>query len=47
MIFFMGFNPNNYDLEAIRKHAHWISEQQVERLRDEDLIFAIEWFDYN
>ena len=43
----MGFNPNNYDLEAIRKHAHWISEQQVERLRDEDLIFAIEWFDYN
>ena len=37
----------NYDLDAIRQHADWISQQQVERLRDEDLIFAIEWFDYN
>ena len=43
----MGFNPNNYDLDAIRQHAEWISKQQVERLRDEDLIFAIEWFDFN
>ena len=43
----MGFNPNNYDLDAIRQHADWISQQQVEKLRDEDLIFAIEWFDYN
>ena len=43
----MAFNPNNYDLEAIRQHADWISEQQVERLIDEDLIFAIEWFEYN
>ena len=43
----MGFNPNNYDLDAIRQHAEWISKQQVEKLRDEDLIFAIEWFDYN
>ena len=47
MIFIMGFNPNNYDLDAIRQHAEWISQQQVEKLRDEDLIFAIEWFDYN
>ena len=47
MIFIMGFNPNNYDLDAIRQHAEWISKQQVEKLRDEDLIFAIEWFDYN
>ena len=43
----MGFNPNNYDLDAIRQHADWISQQQVEKLRDEDLMFAIEWFDYN
>ena len=43
----MEINPNNYDLDAIRQHATWISEQEVERLRDEDLIFAIEWFDYN
>ena len=43
----MGFNPNNYDLDAIRQHAEWISKQQVEKLRDEDLIFAIEWFEYN
>ena len=42
----MGFNQVNYDLEAIRQHAEWITKQQVERLRDEDLIFAIEWFDY-
>ena len=34
-------------MDAIRQHAEWISKQQVERLRDEDLIFAIEWFDYN
>ena len=40
----MGFS---YDLDAIRQHADWISKQQVERLRDEDLIFAIECFDYN
>ena len=44
MIFIMGFN---YDLDAIRQHADWISKQQVERLWDEDLIFAIEWFGYN
>ena len=43
----MGFKQVNYDLEAIRQHAEWISQQQVERLRDEDLIFAIEWFDFN
>lgn len=43
----MEYNPCNYDLDAIRQHAEWISKQQVERLRDEDLIFAIEWFDYN
>ena len=43
----MEINPNNYDLDAIRQHAEWISKQQVEKLRDEDLIFAIEWFDYN
>ena len=43
----MGFNQVNYDFEAIRQHAEWITKQQVERLRDEDLIFAIEWFDFN
>ena len=43
----MGFNQVNYDLEAIRQHAEWITKQKVERLRDEDLIFAIEWFDFN
>lgn len=43
----MESNQVNYDLDAIRQHAEWISQQQVERLRDEDLIFAIEWFDYN
>ena len=43
----MEFGLVNYDLNAIRQHAEWISKQQVERLRDEDLIFAIEWFDYN
>ena len=43
----MEINSCNYDLDAIRQHAEWISKQQVERLRDEDLIFAIEWFDYN
>ena len=43
----MENNHVNYDLDAIRKHADWISQQQVEKLRDEDLIFAIEWFDYN
>ena len=43
----MENNPCNYDLDAIRQHAEWISKQQVERLRDEDLIFAIEWFDSN
>ena len=43
----MKFGQVNYDLDAIRQHADWISQQQVERLRDEDLIFAIEWFDYN
>ena len=43
----MEIGQVNYDLDAIRKHAEWISKQQVERLRDEDLIFAIEWFDYN
>ena len=42
----MEFGPVNYDLEAIRQHAEWITKQQVERLRDEDLIFAIEWFDF-
>ena len=47
MIFIMENNLCNYDLDAIRQHAEWISKQQVERLRDEDLIFAIEWFDYN
>ena len=47
MIFFMENNHVNYDLDAIRQHAEWISKQQVEKLRDEDLIFAIEWFDYN
>ena len=43
----MEFGQVNYDLDAIRQHADWISKQQVEKLRDEDLIFAIEWFDYN
>ena len=43
----MEIGQVNYDLDAIRKHADWISQQQVERLRDEDLIFAIEWFEYN
>ena len=43
----MKFGQVNYDLDAIRKHADWINKQQVENLRDEDLIFAIEWFDYN
>ena len=43
----MGFKQVDYDLEAIRQHAEWIAKQQVERLRDEDLIFAIEWFDFN
>ena len=43
----MEFGLVNYDLDAIRQHAEWISKQQVEKLRDEDLIFAIEWFDYN
>ena len=43
----MEIGQVNYDLDAIRQHAEWISKQQVERLRDEDLIFAIEWFDYN
>ena len=43
----MEIGQVNYDLDAIRQHAEWISQQQVERLRDEDLIFAIEWFDYN
>ena len=43
----MEINPNNYDLDAIRQHADWISQQQVEKLRDEDLSFAIEWFDFN
>ena len=43
----MEYNLCNYDLDAIRQHADWISKQQVENLRDEDLIFAIEWFDYN
>ena len=43
----MEFGPVNYDLDAIRQHAEWISKQQVERLRDEDLIIAIEWFEYN
>ena len=47
MIFFMVINLCNYDLDIIRQHAEWISKQQVERLRDEDLIFAVEWFDYN
>ena len=47
LIFITENNPCNYDLDAIRQHAEWISKQQVERLRDEDLIFAIEWFDYN
>ena len=43
----MEFGQVNYDLDAIRQHADWISKQQVEKLRDEDLMFAIEWFDYN
>ena len=43
----MEIGQVNYDLDAIRQHADWISKQQVEKLRDEDLIFAIEWFDYN
>lgn len=47
MIFIKESNQVNYDLDAIRQHAEWINQQQVERLRDEDLIFAIEWFDYN
>ena len=41
MIFIMESNQVNYDLDAIRQHADWISKQKVERLRDEDLIFAI------
>ena len=47
LIFITENNPCNYDLDAIRQHAEWISQQQVEKLRDEDLIFAIEWFYYN
>ena len=43
----MGFNSCNYDLKAIRQHADYIGKQQVEKLRDEDLVFAIEWFEYN
>ena len=43
----MKFGQVNYYLDAVRQHAEWISKQQVEKLRDEDLIFAIEWFDYN
>ena len=43
----MENNHVNYDLDAIRQHADLISQQQVEKLRDEDLIFAIECFDYN
>ena len=43
----MEIGQVNYDLDAIRQHAEWISKQQVEKLRDDDLIFAIEWFDYN
>ena len=43
----MEIGQVNYDVDAIRKHADWINKQQVENLRDEDLIFAIEWFDYN
>ena len=43
----MEFNQVNYDLEAIRQHAEWITKQQAEKLRDEDLIFAMEWFDFN
>ena len=43
----MENNSCNYDLEAIRQHADWISKQQLEKLRDEDLVFAIEWFEYN
>ena len=43
----MELNQVNYDLNAIRQHAEWITKQKVERLRDEDLIFAIEWFDFN
>ena len=43
----MEIGQVNYDLDAIRQHAEWISQQQVGKLRDEDLIFAIEWFDYN
>ena len=42
MIFFMVNNLCNYDLDIIRQHADWISKQQVEKLRDEDLIFAVE-----
>ena len=47
LIFIMEIGQVNYDLDAIHQHAEWISQQQVEKLRDEDLIFAIEWFDYN
>ena len=47
MIFIMEIGQVNYDLDAIRQHADYISKQQVEKLRDEDLIFAIECFDYN
>ena len=43
----MEIGQVNYDLDAILQHADLISQQQVERLRDEDLIFAIEWFDFN
>ena len=43
----MENNSCNYDLKAIRQHADWISKQQVGNLRDEDLVFAIEWFEYN
>ena len=47
MIFIIEHNPCNYDLDAIRQQADCLRQQQVEKLRDEDLIFAIEWFDYN
>ena len=43
----MEIGQVNYDLDAIRQHAEWITKQQVERLRDEDLIFAIERLDFN
>lgn len=34
-------------IDAIRQHADWISKQPVEKLRDEDLMFAKEWFEYH